>query len=48
MIIIPAIDILDGTAVRLYKGDYNKKEKVAESIIDTAISFERQRQNIFI
>lgn len=43
MIIIPAIDILDGTAVRLYKGDYNKKEKVAESIVDTAISFERAK-----
>ncbi|MGL5615156.1 MAG: 1-(5-phosphoribosyl)-5-[(5-phosphoribosylamino)methylideneamino]imidazole-4-carboxamide isomerase [Sarcina sp.] len=41
MIIIPAIDILDGMAVRLYKGDYNKKEKVAEDIIETAINFEK-------
>lgn len=40
MIVIPAIDILDGEAVRLYRGNYNKKEKVAESIIDTALSFE--------
>ena len=25
MIIIPAIDIIDGMPVRLYKGDYGKK-----------------------
>lgn len=41
MIIIPAIDILNGVAVRLYKGDYNKGEKVAESILDTAKNFEK-------
>ena len=26
MIIIPAIDIIDGKPVRLYQGDYDKKE----------------------
>ena len=26
MIVIPAIDIIEGQAVRLYKGDYSKKE----------------------
>lgn len=25
MLVIPAIDLKDGEAVRLYKGDYNKK-----------------------
>ena len=25
MLIIPAIDLKDGQAVRLYKGDYNQK-----------------------
>ena len=41
MIIIPAIDIIDGKPVRLYQGDYNKKEIVAENILDTAKSFEK-------
>lgn len=40
MIILPAIDIIDGKPVRLYQGDYNKKEIVAEDILETAISFE--------
>lgn len=40
MIIIPAIDIIDGKPVRLYQGDYNKKEIVAEDILDTAKSFQ--------
>lgn len=41
MIIIPAIDIMDGKPVRLYKGDYNKKEIVADDILETAKSFEK-------
>lgn len=41
MIIIPAIDIIDGKPVRLYQGDYNKKEVVAEDILETAKSFEK-------
>lgn len=41
MIILPAIDIIDGKPVRLYQGDYNKKEIVAYDIFETAKSFER-------
>ncbi|MGL4774646.1 MAG: 1-(5-phosphoribosyl)-5-[(5-phosphoribosylamino)methylideneamino]imidazole-4-carboxamide isomerase [Clostridium sp.] len=41
MIIIPAIDIINGQAVRLYKGDYSKKEVVANDIFETALSFEK-------
>lgn len=40
MIILPAIDIIDGQAVRLYQGDYSKKEVVANDIFETAKSFE--------
>ena len=32
MIIFPAIDIKNGNCVRLYKGDMNTAEKVAESL----------------
>lgn len=41
MIILPAIDMIDGKPVRLYQGDYTKKQVVADSVIDTARSFER-------
>lgn len=40
MIIIPAIDIIDGKPVRLYQGDYNKKEIVAEDVLETAKNFQ--------
>lgn len=40
MIILPAIDIIDGKPVRLYQGDYEKKEIVAEDVLETAKSFE--------
>ncbi len=40
MLILPAIDIKDGTCVRLYKGDYSTAHKVAESAVDTAKKFE--------
>lgn len=40
MVILPAIDIKDGNCVRLFKGDYGTVEKVAESYMDTAHSFE--------
>ncbi|GAA0859289.1 1-(5-phosphoribosyl)-5-[(5-phosphoribosylamino)methylideneamino]imidazole-4-carboxamide isomerase [Clostridium baratii] len=43
MIIIPAIDIIDGKPVRLYKGDYNKKELVGDSILEIAKSFEKAK-----
>lgn len=41
MIIIPAIDIIDGKPVRLYKGDYNKKEIVGNNVLELAKSFEK-------
>lgn len=40
MFILPAIDIKDGDVVRLYKGDYDKMEKVADDFLETAKSFE--------
>lgn len=40
MIILPAIDIINQQPVRLYQGDYDKKEVVATSILETAKSFE--------
>ncbi|WP_026889343.1 1-(5-phosphoribosyl)-5-[(5-phosphoribosylamino)methylideneamino]imidazole-4-carboxamide isomerase [Clostridium beijerinckii] len=40
MIILPAIDIIDGKPVRLYQGDYNKKEIVADDVFETAKSFQ--------
>jgi len=41
MIIIPAIDIKNKECVRLYQGSFEKVEKVASSVINTAIEFER-------
>ena len=40
MIIFPAIDIKDGTCVRLVKGDYATAHKVAEDAVETAKSFQ--------
>lgn len=40
MIILPAIDIKDGNCVRLFKGDFSTVEKVADSYMDTARSFQ--------
>ena len=40
MIILPAIDILDGKAVRLYQGAYETAEKVAEDPFLAAKRFE--------
>ena len=42
MIIIPAIDIIDGKPVRLYQGDYSRKEIVAEDVLETAMTFQKQ------
>jgi phosphoribosylformimino-5-aminoimidazole carboxamide ribotide isomerase len=39
MIILPAIDMKDKQAVRLYQGNFNATEVVANNIIDTAQSF---------
>lgn len=41
MIIFPAIDIIDGKPVRLYKGDFATAEQVAEDVVETACSFEK-------
>ncbi|MBW6409177.1 1-(5-phosphoribosyl)-5-[(5-phosphoribosylamino)methylideneamino]imidazole-4-carboxamide isomerase [Clostridium weizhouense] len=40
MIILPAIDIIKGKAVRLYQGDYNKIEVVGEDIYGVAKKFQ--------
>lgn len=40
MIIIPAIDIIDNKPVRLFQGDYDKKEIVGKDILQVAKSFE--------
>lgn len=40
MIILPAIDLKDGTAVRLRQGDFDTTEKVADDPIKTAKRFE--------
>lgn len=40
MIILPAIDILNGRPVRLYQGDYQKVSHVAEDVCSTALQFE--------
>ena len=41
MIVIPAIDIIDNKPVRLYQGDYGKKEVVGEDILYIAKNFEK-------
>lgn len=39
MKIFPAIDLIDGCAVRLYKGDYSKKTVYSSNPVDVAKSF---------
>lgn len=41
MIIFPAIDIKDKICVRLYKGEFSTAGKVAESYMETALSFKK-------
>ncbi len=41
MIILPAIDIIDQAPVRLYQGDYDKKEVVGKSVLEIARMFEK-------
>lgn len=41
MIILPAIDIIDGKAVRLYKGDYNEKTVYNDDPCAVARDFEQ-------
>lgn len=42
MIIFPAIDIINGKPVRLYKGDFSTAEQVADDALETAQSFVRE------
>ncbi len=39
MIIIPAVDIIDGKAVRLYQGNYDKKDSIKGEVLEIARSF---------
>lgn len=39
MIIFPAIDIIDGKPVRLYKGDFSTAHQVAADALETALGF---------
>lgn len=41
MIIFPAIDIIDGKPVRLYKGDFSTAHQVADDALKTAFDFEK-------
>lgn len=41
MLIFPAIDIIDGKPVRLYKGDFSTAQQVADNPVETAIDFEK-------
>ncbi|MBL4694066.1 imidazole glycerol phosphate synthase subunit HisF [Candidatus Gracilibacteria bacterium] len=41
MLVIPAIDILDGKCVRLFKGDYNQVKQYADDPVEVARKFER-------
>lgn len=41
MKLIPAIDLKDGQAVRLYKGDYNQKKIYSSTPEDIALNFEK-------
>ena len=39
MIIFPAIDIIDGKPVRLFKGDFSTAQRVADDALQTAFDF---------
>lgn len=41
MLVIPAIDLKDGEAVRLYKGNYNQKTVYSSHPEDIALTFEK-------
>ena len=42
MYIFPAIDLYDGKAVRLYKGDYNQMTVYSDNPVEFALDFEKQ------
>ncbi|MEL6805637.1 MAG: HisA/HisF-related TIM barrel protein, partial [Bacteroidota bacterium] len=39
MLIIPAIDLIDGQAVRLTQGDYNRKKVYHQDPVEVAKTF---------
>lgn len=41
MIILPAVDIMGGKPVRLYKGDFSTAHQVADGALETAYEFEK-------
>jgi phosphoribosylformimino-5-aminoimidazole carboxamide ribotide isomerase len=41
MLIIPAIDIVEGKCVRLFKGDFSKMKEYSANLLDVAKSFEK-------
>lgn len=45
MILIPAIDLKDGQAVRLYKGDYQQKKVYSSHPEEIALAFEKMGAN---
>lgn len=46
MLIIPAIDLKDGQAVRLFKGDYQQKTVYSNKPEDLAKAFEKMGSKI--
>lgn len=48
MIVLPAIDILDGKPVRLYQGDYGQSKCVAEDVLACAKNLKRKRLIIYM
>ena len=42
MLIFPAIDLYEGEAVRLYKGDYEQKTVYSKNPLDVALDFKKQ------
>ena len=42
MLLFPAIDLFDGKAVRLLKGDYNKMTVYSENPLEIALDFEKR------
>ena len=47
MQILPAIDIKDGQAVRLFKGDFNQKTVVNPDVIEQAKPLRMRASNSF-
>lgn len=48
MIVLPAIDILDGKPVRLYQGDYGQSKCVVDDVLVCAKNFEAANACIYM